>query len=215
MIDVKIRGVFNIEGALQGMRNPLKSWDKADSGFVDIGGIKRFEIGYNDLRLARKLVKSGSDHRKFLRQIFVCMDIKAPLYWFKQFDTYKVGTTANSESTMHTITKKPLTINDFSIRNLSLYGTENGNTFIRIIELLNYYREQYLKEESNKDKQKDYWYNIIELLPSNFNQTRTVTVTFENLLNMYKSRKSHKLDEWKDFCKGIENIPYFTLICLK
>ena len=116
---------------------------------------------------------------------------------------------------MHTITKKPLTINDFSIRNLSLYETDNGNVFIRTIELLNYYIEQYLKEESNKDKQKDYWYNIIELLPNNFNQTRTVTVTFENLLNMYKSRKNHKLDEWKYFCKVIENIPYFTLLCLR
>ena len=116
---------------------------------------------------------------------------------------------------MHTITKKKLTISDFSVNNLSLYETDKGNAFIRVIDLLNSYISNYLKEDIDKEKKKDYWYNIIELLPNNFNQTRTVTVTFENLLNMYKSRKNHKLDEWKDFCKDIENIPYFTLICLK
>lgn len=220
--------VMNLDGAIRGMRNPLNSWDKSDSSCCasfedcdscpcfseDENGVKNctnlepgyFILGKNDLQLARKLIKAGSDHRKFLRQIFVCVDIAAPLYWWKEFDTYKVATVANSCSTMHTIHKKEFTLDDFSHDHL----TECAEIVLRgVIGQLNDDRENYLKT-----KDKEYWYNMIQLLPSSFNQTRTVTLNYETLRNIYTSRRGHKLDEWHDFRSWIEELPYSAdLIC--
>jgi hypothetical protein len=205
MIALENTKVFNIDGALRGMRNPLESFSKADSGYDEQGN---FYIGVNDLTLARKLILSGTDHRKFLRQIMVCVDITAPLYWWKEFDTYKVGTVANSTSTMHTIHKKPFTFPMFSFEKIIDDGDLEFLT--SLVRQLNSYRTQYLRT-----KDKNTWYKMIQLLPSSFNQTRTVTMNFENLLNMYHSRKNHKLDEWRQFCYWIEyNVPYFNQLCL-
>jgi hypothetical protein len=168
-------------------------------------------IGENDLDLAQRLVRAGSDHRKFMRQIFVSMDITAPLYWWKEFDTYKVGTTANSCSTMHKIHAKEFTLDDFSHEHLFQDDEMQTNTDVLefVIDALNFAREDYLK---TKDKR--YWWQLIQLLPSSFNQLRTVTMNYENLLNMYHARKNHKLDEWREFCKVIETLPYAKeLIC--
>lgn len=236
MIKIQNDKVFNLEGAIRGMRDPLNSWDKSDShytcahsGFpcekcIDYNGCKRqpsYYIGENDLKLAKSLAKAGSDHRKFMRQIFVSVDIKAPLYWWKEFDTYKVGTTANSCSTMHTIHTKEFTIDDFSHEHLltswedgDLVDFNSGEYFSTardvlewVIYALNLYRSRYLET-----KDKKYWWQMIQLLPSSYNQLRTVTMNYENLVNMYHARKAHKLDEWRDFCKWIETLPYSELI---
>ena len=184
--------------AIRGMRNPLNSWDKSDSGFNRETG--EYIVGDNDLTLMKKLVKAGSDHRKFMRMINVSLDITAPLYWWKEFDTYKVGTVANSCSTMHTIHKKEFSLDDFSHEHLL-----TGSMFQlhRTVDLLNEARELYLET-----KDKVYWYQMIQLLPSSYNQKRTVQLNYEVLANMYHSRKSHKLDEWREFCKWIESLPY-------
>ena len=184
--------------AIRGMRNPLNSWDKSDSGFNRETG--EYIVGDNDLTLMKKLVKAGSDHRKFMRMINVSLDITAPLYWWKEFDTYKVGTVANSCSTMHTIHKKEFSLDDFSHEHLL-----TGSMFQlhRTVDLLNEARELYLET-----KYKVYWYQMIQLLPSSYNQKRTVQLNYEVLANMYHSRKSHKLDEWREFCKWIESLPY-------
>ena len=191
--------VSNFPNALYGMRNPLESHNKSDSYYNENN---EFVLGDNDKALAVRLVKAGSDHRKYLRQIFVSVNIVAPLYWWKEFDTYKVSTTANSSSTMHTIHKKPLAIDDFSFDKCT--SDVALQTIDTIIDNLNVLREQYLATNDKK-----YWYELIQLLPSSFNQTRMCTLNYETLINQWHSRKSHKLDEWKIYCKDfIANLPY-------
>ena len=222
MIKVEINEVMGIHSAMQGMRNPLDSWKKGDTIYneeimCDFDGCSSFDndalmsgvaVGENDKALARKLIDAGPSHRKFMRQIFVSMNIKAPLYWWKEFDTYKVGTTANSCSTMHTITNKEFTIDDFSHDKM----LDTIKYSLRDIVLhLNGLREIYLHEDDLNIKKK-YWYSIIQLLPSSYNQLRTVTMSYENLRNMYEQRKNHKLDEWRDFCSTIELLPYSNWI---
>jgi hypothetical protein len=223
MIKFEHTDVMNFEGALRGMRNPLNSRELSDSavcpnaiGFEDckvspIGRCPRgdapkwdeaiFCIGANDLALAQKLIKAGSDHRKFLRQIFVSVDITAPLYWWKEFDTYKVGTVANSCSTMHTIHKKEFTLDDFSTDKMSSYARDILEDFIFS---LNTYRKSYIEYGDKKD-----WYDIIQSLPSSYNQKRTITLNYETLRNIYGSRHNHKLDEWSvGFMEWIDSLPY-------
>lgn len=223
MIKVEINEVMGIYSAMQGMRNPLNSWKKGDTIYneeimCDFEGCSSFDndalmsgvaVGENDKALARKLIDAGPSHRKFMRQIFVSMNITAPLYWWKEFDTYKVGTTANSCSTMHTITNKEFTIDDFS-HDKMLLGVQRS--LEDVVWHLNTLRTKYLDEE-NSDIKKKYWYSIIQLLPSSYNQLRTVTMSYENLRNMYELRKNHKLDEWRDFCNTIEKVlPYSNWI---
>ena len=210
MIKVEKIETYGWEAAVRGMRNPMNSWDKSDSEFEyqrynseteDFDCFPCVKIGENDLALMKKLVSAGSDHRKFLRQIMVSMDITAPLYWWKEFDTYKVGAVANSCSTMHKIHAKEFTLDDFSHEHL----TSHFKTDLECVVLsLNYARRKFLET-----KDKDYWWQMIQLLPSSYNQLRTVTLTYENLLNMYRARKDHKLDEWRRFCEVIAELPYF------
>lgn len=188
---------YGWEAAVRGMRNPLNSWHLSDS--IIEGDL--YLLGNNDLTLMKKLRKAGTDHRKYLRMIGVSVDITAPLYLWKEFDTYKTGTVANSCSTMHKIMAKPFEVEDFSMEHLSMYTTQ---VFQQTIDTLNALRELYLEESS-----KEVWYQVIQLLPSSYNQKRTVTLNYEVLNNMYHSRKNHKLDEWsKDFCKWVETLPY-------
>ena len=230
MIKFENTEVMNFEGAIRGMRNPLNSWDKSDSikcncscndciyPCLKNNGLNiSYVIGKNDLDLAQRLIKAGSDHRKFLRQIFVSVDITAPLYWWKEFDTYKVGTVANSCSTMHKIHANELTLDDFSTEHLfdgidNVEGVgdmeyyENPTTCIEYtIRVLNHYRKKYLE---TKDKR--YWWQMIQLLPSSYNQKRTVTLNYEVLRNIRNSdRKHHKLDEWRiGFMEWIDSLPY-------
>lgn len=189
--------VMNMENAMRGARNPMNSWARTDSYYKENG---EFVLGENDLDLAQRLCKSGSDHRKFIRQIFISVDITAPLYWWKEYDTYKVGTVANSTSTMHKIHSKPFEIEDFSCDKM------NADTlayFQNLMEHLEVLRKQY-----NETKDKTYWYSLIQLLPSSYNQMRTCTFNYENMINIYRSRKNHKLDEWHAFCDWIEQLPY-------
>lgn len=204
MIKLEKTEVMNFEGAIRGMRNPLNSWDKSDSRFNWESG--EFIIGPNDLSLARKLTKAGSDHRKFLRQIFVSIDITAPLFWWKEFDTYKVGTTANSTSTMHKIHSKEFVREDFSIESLD---SDELAVIDTLIVTLNNLRSKY-----NSTKDKRYWRRMIEMLPSSYNQKRTCTLTYENLINIYFARRNHKLHEWHTLCDLIETLPNFAEICL-
>ena len=207
MIKLERAQVMNLENALRGMRNPLDSWEKSDSGYqlTEDGG--RYVIGPDDLNLARKLVKAGSDHRKFLRQIFVSVDITAPLYWWKEFDTYKVGTVANSTSTMHRIHAKPITAADFSTERLSTLGM----TYLEmIVDVLEMRRRQYVDTHDQAA-----WDDMIQLLFTSYNQMRTVTMSFENLLSMHGARMTHKLPEWREFCRWAEALPYFREICLE
>ena len=219
MIRLKDWMTYGWEEAIRGMRNPLNSWYKSDSEIYD-GGVFDFKVGENDLALMKKLRKAGPDHRKYMRMITVYVDITAPLYWWKEFDTYKVGTVANSCSTMHKIHEKEFTFEDFSCEHLiddrnelHLYEsdiltlwnfTEVLNT---TIHALNNARELYLETNDKK-----YWWQMIQLLPSSYNQKRTVMLNYEVLANMYKSRKNHKLDEWHVFCDWIKTLPYSELI---
>lgn len=193
---------------IEGMRNPMNSWEKSDSdikyeSWHDVSG-GRYEIGPNDLDLMKRLSKAGTDHRKFMRMMPVYVRITAPLYWWKEFDTYKVGTVANSCSTMHKIQTHILTFEDFSCEHLSQHSIELLDAqIIEINKAILYYREH-----GNKDD----WWQIIQLLPSSYNQTRNVMLNYEVLVNIYKSRKDHKLDEWREFCKWIESLPYSELI---
>lgn len=203
--------VFNFEGAFRGLRNPMNSWDKSDShwSYENIRDNKgSYVIGEKDLNLAQRMINAGTDESKFMRQIFVTIDIIAPLYWYKEFDTYKVGTVANSCSTMHKIHGKEFTLEDFSWEHLDGYSLD---VLDNIINRLNDNRKHY-----NETKNKDYWWQMIQLLPSSYNQKRTVTLNYQVLRAMYFARKNHKLDEWRDYCKMIENLPYgLELICYK
>lgn len=203
MIKLERISVMNFENAIRGARNPMNSWDRMDSYYDEKGN---FILGENDLSLAKRLAKAGSDHRKFLRQIFVSIDITAPLYWWKEFDTYKVGTTANSCSTMHKIHAKEFTQEDFSFERTH----KDCAWFIKsILNVLNTSREKFLET-----KEKMYWDNMIQFLPSSYNQMRTVTLTYENLINIYHARRHHKLIEWHILCDLIETLPYAKeLIC--
>lgn len=197
MIRLEHAQVMNIEGAIRGARNPLNSWDRMDSSYDQNGN---FILGENDLSLAKRLCKAGSDHRKFIRQILVSVDITAPMYWWKEFDTYKVGTVANSTSTMHKIHSKPFELADFSHDHLSESALVALKQFMQVLE------EKRLSFVETKNKAD--WYDIIQLLPSSYNQTRTVTMNYENLLNMYFARRSHKLEEWHTYCDWILSLPY-------
>ena len=202
MIKIENEEVLGWEHTIRGMRNPMNSHSKSDSRFNDDTAFNI--IGDNDLSLMKKLAKAGTDHRKFMRMITVYVDITAPLYWWKEFDTYKVGTVANSCSTMHKIHEKKFTLDDFSCEHLEAH---NIKLLEQIIDALNTERYNF-----NFGKQKSQWWQMIQLLPSSYNQKRTVMLNYEVLANMYKSRKSHKLDEWREFCKWIEQLPYSELI---
>lgn len=199
MIEIEHLRVMNFEGATRGMRNPLNSWAKSDSHTEPDG---TFVFGPNDLDLAHRLCKAGTDHRKFVRQILVSMDITAPIYWWKEFDTYKVGTVANSTSTMHKIHAKRFSRDDFSCERMLATSLQCLDTVIAELESL---REAYLET-----KDKEVWYSMIQLLPSSYNQLRTVTLNYENLANMYYARRQHKLAEWREFTQWeAKNLPYF------
>lgn len=242
MLKIENTEVMGLEAAIRGMRNPMNSWEKSDSKFSCSNAISdgvHFpqcvlpltgdyniinDIGPNDLRLMKKLVNAGTDHRKFMRMITVYVDITAPLYWWKEFDTYKVGTVANSCSTMHKITAKEFTLDDFSCEHLYAEDNIDGMYYSAtaeeeftstdvikvIIEALNNYRKIYLTTKDKKD-----WWQIIQLLPSSYNQRRTVMLNYEVLANIYKSRHDHKLDEWHTLCNWITSLPYSELIAGK
>ena len=206
MIKFETNDVWGFEWAFKGMRNPMNSWDKSDSDWLFQ------EIGENDLILAKKLINAGSEHRKFLRQIYVSVDITAPLYWWKEFDTYKIGTVANSCSTMHKIHTKEFTLEDFSCEHLinepfpvtDEYVETYLDCMTDTIKALNCARRMFLET-----KDKKYWWQIIQLLPSSYNQTRTVTMTYENIYTMRQQRKGHKLDEWRiDFFNWSDELPH-------
>lgn len=243
MLKVENVEVLGWEHAIRGMRNPKNSWAKSDSGFLyedqktsnhilvqsDKEGWMEFSIGPSDQKLMTTLRNAGTDHRKFMRMITVYLDITAPLYWWKEFDTYKVGTVANSCSTMHKIAAKEFTLDDFSHEHLvedldvriEIGGTDHRDTgpmevLGMTIDVLNHYREKYLAatktEEYTGLPAKDIWWQMIQLLPSSYNQKRTVMLNYEVLANIYKSRRHHKLDEWHTLCDRIESLPYSALI---
>lgn len=220
MIKAEHIETWGFEHAIRGMRNPLNSWGRSDStDCIDMDCLECalydrnkhicstttdsyvYAIGKNDMKLMKKLTRAGQPHRKYLRQIFVSMDITAPLYWWKEFDTYKVGTVANSCSTMHTIHKKEFSVDDFSIEHLN--DDVVKEPFETIISRLNFFRELYLLH-----KQKEDWWQLIQLLPASYNQKRTVTFNYENALNIIEYRTDHKLDEWQDFIKVLKHLPY-------
>lgn len=249
MLKIENAEVFGWEHAIRGMRNPMNSWEKSDSRIVYCDGEcsscdayelfsddscmtalgENIVIGPNDRELMVKLAKAGTDHRKFMRMITVYLDITAPLYWWKEFDTYKVGTVANSCSTMHKITAKEFDVNDFSHEHIEeLDGDEYSMSYdwlLRTVDILNYYRKKYntASEKLKRDitnaerkhvlaQQKLFWWQMIQLLPSSYNQKRTVMLNYEVLANIYKSRRNHKLDEWHTLCDWIETLPYSELI---
>lgn len=225
MIKIENTEVIGWEAAIRGMRNPLNSWKKSDSKWYSIGIptsnptaindkylSQKYCIGDNDLDLMKRLRNAGTDHRKFMRMITVYVDITAPLYWWKEFDTYKVGTVANSCSTMHKIHAKEFTLEDFSCEHLfdtpESEFNDSMDVLKEVIDILNLYRDHFVKNPHRKD----YWWQLIQLLPSSYNQRRTVMLNYEVLANIYKSRRNHKLDEWHVFCEWIENLPYSELI---
>ena len=204
MIDFKECYVMNLENAMRGARNPMNSWSRSDSHYDENGN---YILGENDLSLAKRLRNAGtSDHRKYLRQIMVSIDITAPMYWWKEYDTYKVATVANSTSTMHKIHSKSFELDDFSHDHLG----ENGlNILKNLIDELEKIRLSYVET-----KDKALWYELIQLLPSSYNQMRTCTLNYETLVNIYRSRKNHKLDEWRSFCDWIKTLPYANEIII-
>ncbi len=212
MLKVENVEVLGWEHAIRGMRNPKNSWAKSDSGPECPYGKEKccgecqqnFCIGSNDKQLMMALRNAGTDHRKFMRMITVYLDITAPLYWWKEFDTYKVGTVANSCSTMHKITDKEFTLDDFSHEHL---GFQSVRVLKDTIKVMNDFREEFIK-----DHEKENWWQLIQLLPSSYNQRRTVMLNYEVLANIYKSRRHHKLDEWHTLCDRIESLPYSALI---
>ena len=197
---------MNLENAIRGARNPMNSWGRMDSEYNENG---EFVLGENDLDLARRLARAGSDHRKYLRMIFVSVDITAPLYWWKEFDTYKVGTVANSCSTMHKIHAKAFEREDFSCDRLDEGGLEALDALIAYLEAE---RQKFCADKTDKQS----WHNMIQLLPSSYNQMRTVTLNYENLINIYYARRTHKLAEWHTLCDWIASLPYANeLIMIK
>lgn len=216
MIKVENIDVFNFEGAIRGMRNPMNSWDKSDSEwriytpeYPHLSEAK-YEIGKNDLNLMRTLYNAGSEHRKYLRQIFVSMDITAPLYWWKEFDTYKIGTTADSCSTMHKIAAKRFELDDFSHEHLK---EDSYQILNNVCEILNDWRYIYLNGSAWCEKHdKEVWWQMIQLLPSSYNQKRTVTMNYENVVTMIRQRTGHKFDEWNQFVEILKNLPYIKEI---
>ncbi|MBE6549794.1 MAG: hypothetical protein E7670_05120 [Ruminococcaceae bacterium] len=198
MIKLERTSVMNLENAIRGARNPMNSWGKMDSSYDGEGN---YILGENDLDLAKRLACAGSDHRKFLRQIFVSVDITAPLYWWKEFDTYKVGTVANSCSTMHKIHAKAFEREDFSCDRLDSDGLAALDALIAYLEAE---RQKFCANKEDRQP----WHNMIQLLPSSYNQMRTVTMNYENLINMYYARKNHKLAEWHTYCDWIASLPY-------
>lgn len=197
MLRIERFDVMNLDNAIRGARNPLNSWHLGDTTTDEDGNVV---LGENDLRLAKKLCRAGSDHRKFIRMIFVSVDVTAPLYWWKEYDTYKVGTVANSCSTMHKIHSKPFVLDDFSHDHMTDDALTHFEDFIAYMEQVR------LKYAETKDKA--YWYDMIQLLPASYNQMRTCTLNYETLMNIYNARKNHKLDEWHVFCRWIESLPY-------
>ena len=219
MIKIEPAWPFGFDAAIRGMRNPMNSWDKMDSYYIWPDD-EEFHIGPNDHDLMMKLRNAGPDHRKFMRMIVLHTDITAPLYFWKEFDSYKIGTVSNSCSTMHKIADKEFVLEDFSYEHLvdtplveskpgipELFNMQAKHMLEITIGVLNAARLNYLKT-----KDKKYWYSMIQLLPSSYNQKRTVMLNYEVLANMYESRKNHKLDEWRDFCKWVEDLPYSELI---
>ena len=198
--------VWGFKHAIRGMRNPLESWDKSDSIFEN--SLQCFNvIGENDLSLMQKLIKAGSEHRKFMRQIFVSVDITAPIYWWKEFDTYKVGTVANSTSTMHKLASTPITLDCFETDNVEILEDLNYEVSCWWSELITWLEK--LRQKYNETKDKRYWKELIRLLPESWLQTRTITMNYENILNMIHQRKGHKLTEWsKNFIEWAESLPY-------
>ena len=213
MLKIENTEVYGFEAAIRGMRNPMNSWEKSDSRWEPqfdttqgpVAG--EFVIGPNDHDLMMRLRNAGTDHRKFMRMITVTADITAPLYWYKEYDTYKVGTVANSCSTMHKIHAKEFDVNDFSHEHVEeLTGDDYNMSYdflLRTVDILNYYRKKFLETNDKK-----YWWQMIQLLPSSYNQRRTVMLNYEVLTNIYHARKNHKLDEWHDFCHWVETLPY-------
>ena len=197
MIQIERTSVMNFENAMRGARNPLNSWNRMDSFYDEQGN---FIMGPNDLNLAQRLARAGSDHRKFIRQIFVSVDFTAPLYWWKEYDTYKVATVANSTSTMHKIASKPFTLDDFSHERMNTQAQEALAHTVTVLEDL---RKDYLET-----KDKETWYSMIQLLPSSYHQMRTCTLNYETLMNIYYARRNHKLDEWHTVCDWIASLPY-------
>lgn len=197
MILLERTSVMNLENAMRGARNPMNSWNRMDSYYDEEGN---YILGPNDLDLAKRLCQAGSDHRKFIRQIFVSVDITAPLYWWKEYDTYKVATVANSTSTMHKIHSKPFSLDDFSHDHMTAYALSVMEMVVNELEKI---RLRYMETKS-----KDDWYDMIQLLPSSYNQMRTCTFNYETLVNIYHARKNHKLAEWHEFCDWIRTLPY-------
>ena len=218
MIRVEHIDTWGFANAIRGMRNPMNSWEKIDSSWDGFGDAEGYSIGPNDLNLMQRLYKAGPEHRKYMRQIFVSMDITAPLYWWKEYDTYKVGTTANSCSTMHKITAKPFAVSDFSCEYLV---SANMELLEQTIKKLNEARNEFVNYDGSQFRidndmqivdKKVIWWQIIQLLPSSYNQKRTVTMTYENAVNMIKQRTGHKLDEWNEFVEVLKNLPYMKEI---
>ena len=197
MLTLKNTSVMNFENAIRGARNPMNSWGRMDSHTESDG---TFVFGPNDLDLAMRLAKAGSDHRKYLRMIFVSVDVTAPLYWWKEYDTYKVATVANSTSTMHKIHSKPFSMDDFSCDHMTDSTKKFMETIVNELETI---RLRFKETKSKED-----WYDMIQLLPSSYNQMRTCTFNYETLINIYRARKNHKLAEWHTFCDWIETLPY-------
>lgn len=217
MIKFEKQEVWGFDHAIRGMRNPMNSWERSDTTFgLGEDYLKDMEIGQNDYDLMTRLINGGQPHRKFLRQIMVAVDITAPLYWWKEFDTYKVGTTANSCSTMHKIQAKQFSFDDFSCEHMddpckailgSVIHELNNNR-----DWFNRYNELIENGDFKGVDKKQFWWNMIQLLPSSYNQKRTVTMNYENLLNMLEYRRGHKLDEWREFCEWIKTLPYGQLL---
>lgn len=203
MLKVERCAVMNLENAMRGARNPMNSWARSDSHYDED---HNYVLGPNDLDLAKRLARAGSDHRKYMRQIFVSMDITAPLYWWKEYDTYKIATVANSTSTMHKIQAKEFTESDFSTDHLTPDARE---AFLKYIDIIEQYRLKYLET-----KDKAYWYDMIQMLPESYNQMRTCSLNYETLTNIYYARKDHKLMEWHTLCDFIKTLPYAEDIIL-
>ena len=221
MLKLEHTEVFGWEATIRGMRNPMNSWNKSDSGWGFVPSqtcptCDRYECGYiigeNDLKLMKSLSKAGNDHAKFLRMINVTVDITAPLYWWKEYDTYKVGTVANSCSTMHKIADKEFTLEDFSCEHLTVESITFG--LEPVIDILNKNRELYIQWENAGEEKKTLWWQMIQLLPSSYNQKRTVQFNYQVLKQMYFARKDHKLDEWHTLCDWMLTLPYFKEVCV-